>query len=282
MGSMSLTELFRPKTESDLVGNIKSIQRLKECIRSRRACILHGRAGIGKTSSVYALASDLGANVYELNASDQRKKENLKDFIRQLKNHCFVMTVFLLDEIDGAEDFKSIGDAIKVARNPLVLICNDLYKIPKEVTDLCESIKFYDPLISEVSEVIRRIQEKTGRCADFSRISHDIRSSINCAFFGGEHINLDDDFSSIEKAFKGNISNLDRDSYIWLLDNGSSFHRGRRLYMFYQMLAVADLLDRFEPITAIVSNIRSAKVEYPRYIRRAKILKGKGNVTEEG
>lgn len=41
-------------------------------IPERRAVILHGPAGVGKTSTAHALARDLGWEVIELNASDQR------------------------------------------------------------------------------------------------------------------------------------------------------------------------------------------------------------------
>lgn len=272
---MSLTEIFRPKTESDLVGNVKAIKKVKECLKSKRVFILHGDPGIGKTSAVHALARDLGMKVYERNASDRRKKEDMKSFLRQLSSKPFVPTVFLLDEIDGAESFKIIEKCIKNAQNPLALICNNFYKIPRRVTQLCERIRFYNPRINEVSAVIQRIEKETGMKADHSRLSHDIRNSINNAFFGGKRYNSENNYEIIKDAFRGKIKDLNRNHFIWLLDNAPNFHRGRSLHTFLQMLAVADRIERFEPITTTKSSFGSGKVEYPRYIKRARILKRK-------
>ena len=72
-------EKYRPQSLKEIVGNKKAVQDLRTWaeewlsgIPEKRAVILHGSAGIGKTSSAHALARDLGWEVIELNASDQR------------------------------------------------------------------------------------------------------------------------------------------------------------------------------------------------------------------
>lgn len=45
---------------------------------SKKAVILSGKAGIGKTSSAYALANDFGWQVVELNASDTRSGDTIR------------------------------------------------------------------------------------------------------------------------------------------------------------------------------------------------------------
>jgi len=128
----TITEQFRPKTFNDLVGNPKAMKDVRNCIKSSKVCLLYGPPGNGKTSSVYAIASDMKYKVREWNASDSRRKEDLVQILRELKNKPFTPTVYLLDEIDGAENFNAIIDCVMNTKNPLVLICNNFYKIPKK------------------------------------------------------------------------------------------------------------------------------------------------------
>jgi len=74
------TEKYRPAKLSEVVGNDNAISELRAWaeaigsaeVKAKKAAILHGPPGCGKTSAAYALASDMGWEVIELNASDQR------------------------------------------------------------------------------------------------------------------------------------------------------------------------------------------------------------------
>ena len=46
----------------------------------KKALLIHGPAGIGKTSSVYALAKELKYDLLEINSSDIRNEANIKSF----------------------------------------------------------------------------------------------------------------------------------------------------------------------------------------------------------
>ena len=272
---MSLVEKFRPKSISDLIGNPTSIKKLKENILKGRTVLLYGPPGVGKTSSVYAIANDLGYKVHELNASDRRKAEDMERIIRQVSSNTFVPTIFLLDEIDGAESFKSIEQCVNNARNPLVLICNDFYKVQKKakkLTQICEVIKFKHPWISQISKLIGRIEKKTGRKADYTNISNDVRNSILCAFYGGQKNHITDDFKTIANFFhKGETKNLEQKHLLWLMDNGHENFKGKKLYNFYQLLATASVTNRFSPLKQFSGG--RARVQYPRYLKRKKIFK---------
>ena len=72
-------EKYRPQTLKEIVGNKKAVKDLRTWaekwlpgIPEKRAVILQGPAGVGKTSTAHALAHDMGWEVIELNASDQR------------------------------------------------------------------------------------------------------------------------------------------------------------------------------------------------------------------
>ena len=273
--NQNLTEQFRPKKLSDLIGNPMAIKKLVKAVKENKPCILHGPPGVGKTSAVYALANDKKYKVHEINASDKRREEDMERIIRQVSSNTFVPTIFLLDEIDGAESFKSLEKCVNNARNPLVLICNDFYKVQKKakkLTQLCQKIQFKRPWTSQISKLIERIAEKTGRKADYSNISNDVRNSILCAFYGGQKNQTIDDFKTIKNFFtKGEIKDLEDKHLLWLLDNGHENLKGKRLYYFYRTLAIVSETGRLDPLKQFSGG--KGKVQYPRYLKRKKLFK---------
>lgn len=271
-----MVELFRPKKVSDLIGNPTAIKQFIDCITKNRPCILHGPPGVGKTSCVYAYANEKGYTIHELNASDQRKTEDMENIIRQIQSHTFFPTIFLLDEIDGAEDFKALEECASNARNPLVFICNDLYKVQKKakkLSQICEVIKFNHPWTSQISKLIERLEKETGKKADYTNISNDVRNSILCAFYGGNKNQTIDDFKIVGNFFsKGDITQLEERHLIWLLDNAQQNFKGKKLYNFYQALELASRTGRFQVLQSFGGNC-SGRVEYPRFLKRRSILK---------
>ena len=284
---MSLPTQFIPQHKADLVGNKKAFSMAEDAVLSGKTALMHGPAGVGKTSFVHTIANDLGWQVREWNASDSRKKDDFIQIIRELKNNPFSTTLFFLDEIDGSVkekkgdiDYNAIADCIRNTHNLLILACNSLYEVPKSITDLCEKIQFYPPTTAEVSQVIRRIEQATGMKADYSKISHDIRNSILNCFYHSTAYHSQTVFEDIEDFFKmGKTSQLTSDHYIWLLDNGCAQYKGKKQYDFYQLLAVCDRIGNFKPLSIMKGG--KEKVEYPRFIKRAKVLRGKKDVGNE-
>ena len=97
-GVSDWTERHRPSSERQLEGN--EVQRRK--IRSwlddwnnglprKKALILVGPPGVGKTSVARAIAQDMGWNVIELNASDARNAAAIRKGQRMVQRivHCF-------------------------------------------------------------------------------------------------------------------------------------------------------------------------------------------------
>lgn len=271
----NLAEQFRPQRLSELIGNPISIKNFVKYIETCKPVILTGPPGVGKTSSVYAYAKEKGYKVQELNASDQRRSEDMESIIRQVGSNLFVPTIFLLDEIDGAEDFKALEDCVNNAKNPLVLICNDLYKVQqksKKLTQICETIKFNHPWVSQISKLIERIEKETGKKADYTNISNDVRNSILCAFYGGDKCQTVDDFKTVTNFFqKGEITQLEQRHLYWLLDNGHENFKGRKLYNFYRLLELVSVTGRFQPLKCFSEG--KGQVQYPRYLKRSSIFK---------
>src|SRR5438876_368302 len=78
----SWAEKYRPKTLDDVVGNPTAIAELRKWAAAwdrgrpdKRAVVLQGDPGIGKTSAALALANEMGWSVVKMNASESRNAE---------------------------------------------------------------------------------------------------------------------------------------------------------------------------------------------------------------
>jgi len=84
--TLPLAERLRPTRLADLVGNSRARSELRAWADrwqqgtppSRRAVILSGPPGVGKTTAAVALASDLGWTLVEMNASDARNQSAIE------------------------------------------------------------------------------------------------------------------------------------------------------------------------------------------------------------
>ncbi len=95
---------------------------------------MYGPTGTCKTSAVYALANELGLEVIEVNASDCRNADAIKEKIgNALQQHSLLFSgkIVLVDEIDGIQGTKDRGGVpalaslIAKAAFPVVMTSND-------------------------------------------------------------------------------------------------------------------------------------------------------------
>ncbi len=105
-----LVESLRPKKISALVGNENPRLELVKWLRSwkvgSKPVLLEGPPGVGKSTSVYAVAAEFGYSVIEYNASDVRTKKKLAEVIGPILENSSVFGatdkfLLFLDEIDG-------------------------------------------------------------------------------------------------------------------------------------------------------------------------------------
>jgi len=195
------TEKYRPKQLREVVGNERAIDELTEWAeevlktKSKKAAILHGPAGCGKTSAAYALAAEKGWEVIELNASDQRSAGVINSIVGPAStSNTFSQTtrLIILDEADnlhGNEDrggMKAITEIVKKSTQPIILTANDKYRMGQGLKRYCKTIEFKRLEERIVSRALRKISrsegfkiENTALHALIDNAHGDLRSAIN-------------------------------------------------------------------------------------------------------
>jgi replication factor C large subunit len=194
------TEKYRPKSLSDVVGNDAAVKALRQWAMTfgsgKRAVILYGSPGVGKTSAALALANDLGWDYIEMNASDQRNKS----IVQQIAGSAAKAGTFegvsgrrliVLDEADNLSGNQDRGgesailNVIKTTDQPIILIANDLYALSKPLRDATLTIPFRSILSTSIAKTLRRIcAEEHIKCdpdalMKIAERTSDLRSAIN-------------------------------------------------------------------------------------------------------
>lgn len=152
------TEKYRPKTLKDVIGNPSATNQMlawakswTDGVPSKKALVLMGSPGVGKTTSAEALARDMGWGIVEMNASDQRTGTIIRDIAikgsslntfddegNYLDSKKGKMKLIVLDEADslfGNADrgaLPVINELIKTTKQPVILIVNDFYALSKK------------------------------------------------------------------------------------------------------------------------------------------------------
>jgi DNA polymerase III delta prime subunit len=153
---MDLVEKYRPRTLSEVRGNRKAVEELRKWALNwpsdKSAALLYGRPGTGKTSAAVALASDLGWQLLELNASDKRTQGIINEIAGEASKNAsllYARKLILLDEIDnlhGTSDrggAKAVTELVKKTREPVILTANDLYGVSSTLRGYCKQIPFF-------------------------------------------------------------------------------------------------------------------------------------------
>jgi replication factor C large subunit len=204
MNSEDWTEKYRPQLLEEIVGQRRAVEELIQWAESwqqgapqERSVILYGKPGVGKTTAAHALARSFGWDVIELNASDTRTAE----VIEKIAGSASSLGTFegsrgrrliILDEADNIHGTADRGGAnalirvIKHTQQPLLLIANEYYDMPKALRESCRSIRFNALRTSTIAGLLKKIAVRENLKTDPEvieaialRSGGDMRSAIN-------------------------------------------------------------------------------------------------------
>ena len=198
-------EKYRPRRVADVIGNKKSVEAFVKWMKQwelgkppeKKAALLYGPAGVGKTSLVLAYGREHGYDVVEVNASDWRNEARMRWVVGESSLQATLdgssRKIILVDEVDGIagkEDAGGIAALRKIideTRVPLVLVANNPWD-PRlaPIRERCLMLEFRRLRKSEVLRRLREIARQEGiRVSDavLEKIAEnsegDLRSAIN-------------------------------------------------------------------------------------------------------
>lgn len=136
---ISLAEKYRAKSLSELIGQEKAVESARQFLREfpkKKALLLHGPAGTGKTSLVIALAQENNFEVLELNSSDLRNRAKLEERLKPATEQMSLFKkgkIILMDEVDGVTgtDIGGIPELVRLINTtkfPIIMTCNDAWQ----------------------------------------------------------------------------------------------------------------------------------------------------------
>ncbi len=211
----SWTEKYRPTRLDEVVGNPAAIADLKKWADAwsrgrpdKKAVILQGDAGVGKTSAALALAHEMKWTPIEMNASDSRNADAIErtatrgsvlqtfspsgEFLRSEQGGRKLIILDEADNVFGKEDKGGVAamvNLIQNTRHPVVLIVNDYYALTRRSSSLrrlCRTIKFQRINRAAMKNLLRGVCLKEGvhvedDVLDFviERSQGDLRSALN-------------------------------------------------------------------------------------------------------
>ena len=198
-------EKYRPRKIADIIGNEEAkatfIEWLKNKRKTKKAVLLYGPPGVGKTALVNAASKELGYSIIEMNASDTRSEKAVNEIAKPATSYRALDTftaeskgnLLFLDEVDGIagnEDRGGVSAIIEIvekAQVPVIMAANDpdIDKL-RPLKKVCLLVRFHQIRLPLLISLLQKICLLEHVKADFEALEHiaqnskgDVRSAIN-------------------------------------------------------------------------------------------------------
>jgi replication factor C large subunit len=277
-----LCEKYRASCFADLKGQDNAIDSIKLFFKNfprKKALLMHGPAGTGKTSLAYILAREMNFEIFELNASDLRNREKLEEIMKPATQQQSLFgkkgKIVLVDEVDGLSVDKGglpeLLALIEKTGHPIIITANNIWqqkftllRKKVELVSLKEiSYQVMLSILKEVStkenkpikeDIIKAIAAKSR--GDARAALNDLQTVLSNTEITIEDIHErekeEDIFHILRKVFKNQsdpkiinvYDNLEMpidDIFLWLEENIPYEYKGEELARAYDALSKADV-----------------------------------------
>tara|TARA_Y100000034_G_scaffold54904_1_gene67328 strand:- start:9549 stop:10733 length:1185 start_codon:yes stop_codon:yes gene_type:complete len=284
---MTWTEKYRPKSFLEIKGQDEAVIKIKNFIErfnlgkltktAKKALILHGGPGTGKTTLAHVTAKATDSEIFELNASDLRNKNKLQEVLKPaIEQRSLVKKrkIILVDEVDGisAADRGGLTELlslIAITPYPIIITANDIwnkkfsplrrkseiiklneidYRITKDV--LINILRKENKFLN--SDILTEIAIKSK--GDLRAAINDVQreSSVSSEIFLDERNKEKDIFNALKEIFKKKPSKETLEIFnsvkmpideiiLWMEKNIPAEYHGEELARAFDLLSKADI-----------------------------------------
>ena len=279
---MPLIEKYRVDKLDELKGQELPVSEVRDFMRmfpAKKALILNGATGTGKTSIVLALAKEMNKELFELNASDLRNRKSLEEVLKPSLEQQSLFgkgKLILMDEADGitGSDRGGLPELIALiskTKVPIIITANDIWgKKFSLLRKSCKIVSLKELNDDNIRSIVMGVLAKEGKKIKNETVDiivknsqGDARAALNdlesVILLGEESIEdismrekKQDIFNDLKVLFQSQVdektlrlfdnSDLSIDEILlWIEENIPLEYQGKALTKAYECLSKADI-----------------------------------------